>query len=303
MRPLVPLLSGTFRRADFTLEWLQKKYSGEFAGVEGFSCVALTEGGEAAACLGILPWPIRSGDRVEIAAQLVDGATHHHHRRRGLFTQLGEMAREVCDAAGQSFLFGFAHPQGTSFPALVGNLGYTHLDSLDLIEYLMPIHTLWMERVARRARPLGRLYEQLLDRGLSAYLPGNSVLENSFLAEGFAGTYRDRLFFDYKMLLGNRVLALDGGRVWVKIRRGLIVGDMEGMTETEMEKTLRVLHRMANRFGIHQIVCQSSKGTRFSSFFGGRLPPRQGLNVVYRNLRSQIRPETLRFTLADLDNF
>jgi hypothetical protein len=303
MASVVPLLFGTFRRPEFTLGWLQKKYSGKFGGVEGFSCAALTETGEAAACVGVLSWPIRFGERTELAAQMVDVATHHEHQRRGLFTQLGEAVREICDAAGFSFLFGFAHPKGPAFPGWVGSLGYTHLEEVSLVEYVIPVRTLWMEILARRAGALGPVYDRWLERRLKPHLACNLVLANSFLAEGFAGTDRDTRFFYYKKLLGNQVLAVEGGRVWVKIKRGLIVGDMEAATDTDIEITMRALQRLAAQSGIHQVVFQLSKGTRFSRFFEGRLQAQPELNVVYRNLRSQILPDKLRFTLGDLDNF
>jgi GNAT superfamily N-acetyltransferase len=303
MAPVVPLLFGTFRRPEFTLGWLQKKYSCKFGGIEGFSCAALTETGEAAACVGMLPWPIRFGERTELAAQMVDVATHDEHRRRGLFTQLGEMVREICDAAGFSFLFGFADPKNSVFRGWVGPLGYTHLEEVSLVEYAILVRTLWIERLARRAGTLGPIYDRGLERRLKPLLPRDPAPPNSFLAEGFAGTDRDARFFDYKKLLGNQVLAVEGGRVWVKIKRGLIVGDMEAGPQTEIEKTVRRLQRLAARFGIHQVLFQLSKGTRLSRFFGGRVQERPGLAVVYRNLRSQIPPEKLRFTLGDLDNF
>jgi Acetyltransferase (GNAT) domain len=236
MAPVVPLLFRTFSRPEFTLGWLQKKYSCKFGGVGGFSYAALTETGEAAACVGVLPWPIRFGKRTELAAQMVDVATHHEHRRRGLFTQLGEMVREIWDAAGFSFLFGFAHPKGPAFPGWVGSLGYTHLEEVSLVEYAIPVQTLWIERLARRARAFGAVYDRWLERTLKPHLARDPVPANSFLAEGFAGTDRDARFFNYKNLLGNQVLAVEGGRVWVKIRRGLIVGDMEAAAETEIER-------------------------------------------------------------------
>lgn len=301
MEPLVPLFQESFRRPDFNLAWLEKKYACEYDGIGGFSCVAFSKGGQAAASFGILPWPIRFGDRTEIAGQPVDAATHHEHRRRGLFTRLAEMARQVCESAGFSFLFALPHPQGGSYPGFVRNLGYTHID--DLVEFRLSIRTLSMERVARRIGPLYRLYERHLQRTLRSYLPVDSVLDNSLLSEGFAATRRDRAFHEYKAFAGNRVLAVDGGRVWLKVNRGLFVGDLEASTEPQMESTVRALEGLALRLGVHQIVIHASKDTRFTRFFEARFPPYPSLAVVYQNLRSQIPPGKLRFTLGDHDNF
>jgi len=301
MAPLVPLFLESFRRADFNFEWLKEKYACEYQGIGGFSCVAFTEGGQAAASFGMLPWPIRFGARTEIAAQAVDAATHSEHRRRGLFTRLAEMAREECDAAGVSFVFALPHPQGGSYPGFVRNLGYKHID--DLVEYRLPIRSVWMERVARRVGLLRGLYERHLERTLRENLPVDPVLDNSLLLEGFAATCRDRAFYEYKKFAGNRVLAVDGGRVWLKVRRGLFVGDMEALSGEDMERTVQALEGIAVRLGIDQILIQPSKDTRLSRFFADRFPPHPSLAVVYQNLRSQIPAEKLRFTLGDHDNF
>jgi GNAT superfamily N-acetyltransferase len=300
MEPLVPLFSKVYQRPDFNLAWLEKKYACQYEGVGAFSCVAFDDAGLVVASLGILPWPISFGNRTEVAAQLVDGATHREHRHRGLFTRLAEMARETCESAGISFLFGFAHPQGGSYPGLV-RIGYTHID--DLVEFRLPIRTIWMERVARRVGPLHGLYKRHLQQTFRSYLAGDSVLDNSFLSDGFAGTRRDRAFHDYKAFAGNRVLSVDGGRVWLKVRRGLFVGDLEAPSEAEMERTVRALEGLAVHLGIHQIVIQASKDTRLSRFFAERFPPYPCMAVVYQNLRSQIPAEKLRFTLGDQDNF
>lgn len=301
MGPLVPLFRESFRRPDFNLEWLKKKYACEYEGICGFSCVAFSEGGQAAASFGMLPWPICFGERMEIAAQAVDAATHREHRRRGLFTRLAEMAREVCESAGVSFLFALPHPKGGSYPGFVRNLGYKHID--DLVEYRLPIRTIWMERVARRVGPLRGPYERHLQRTLRPHLPVDSVLDNSLFSEGFAATRRDQAFHEYKKFAGNRVLAVDGGRVWLNINRGLLVGDLEASSEWEMERTVRELEGLGVRLGVHQIVIQASKDTRFSRFFEARFPPFPCLAVVYQNLRSQIPADKLRFTLGDHDNF
>src|SRR5260370_4593131 len=237
-----PVSNKFHQSQDLNLAWVEKKYACQYEGVGAFSCVAFDDAGLVVASLGILPWPISFGNRTEVAAQLVDGATHGEQRDLGLSTRPREMARETCESAGISFLFGFAHPQGGSYPGLV-RIGYTHID--DLVEFRLPIRTIWIERVARRVGPLHGLYKRHLQQTFRSYLAGDSVLDNSFLSDGFAGTRRDRAFHDYKAFAGNRVLSVDGGRVWLKVRRGLFVGDLEAPSEAEMERTVRELEGLA----------------------------------------------------------
>jgi hypothetical protein len=300
MEPLLPLFHDAFGSAAFSLDWLTKKYACEFGGIAGFACVAFTDGGEAAGSVGVLPWPVRFGDRVEVAGQMVDVATGSAHRGRGLFVLCAQMAQEVCEATGVGFLFGF--PNEAAYPIWINKLGYRHSD--DLVEHRLPIRTIWAEKVARRAGPLRPLYERYLARTLDAHAARDPALENSLLREGFAGIDRDRAFHEYKSFFaGSRVLDFNGGRVWVNVRHGLLVGDLEASSEAEMEKTTRALERLARRLGVHQILFQASKDTRFSSFFGKRFRTLPGMPVIYRNLGSEIPSEKLRFTFGDLDNF
>ena len=54
--------------------------------------------------------------------------------------------------------------------------------------------------------------------------------------------------------------------MWVKIRRGLIVGDIEAAAPTEIEKTMRALQRLAARFGIHQVLVSIVEGYALLAF-------------------------------------
>jgi GNAT superfamily N-acetyltransferase len=301
LAPLVPLFRQTYHRRDFTLDWLQRKYGCEYDGVAGFSCVAFAPGGEAVASVGMLPWPVRWRERTELAAQVVDAATHGAHRRRGLFTRLGDMAREMCESAGIGFLFAFPHRGGDSYPGFVRQQGFTHVH--DLVEYHLPIHTLWAERLARRLGPIHESYRRRVDRVFGALAPADPALSNSLLGEGFAAAHRDRTFHAYKSFAGARVLEVDGGRVWLKVRHGLQVGDLEARSDVDMDRTLDALRRLSVRLGIHQIIFLSSPGTRFSSFFNARSRTAPSVSFLYRNLGSAIPVERLRFTLGDLDNF
>jgi hypothetical protein len=158
--------------------------------------------------------------------------------------------------------------------------------------------------VARRVGALNGLYERHVGRTLRPYVPSDPVLENSLVGEGFAGIGRDREFYDYKTSFnGSRVLAVDGGRAWVNLQHGLMIGDLEASAEDDMGRTLRALEGLARGLGLNQIVFQVSKGTRFSPFFESRSRTLAGLPVIHRNLSSQIPVERLRFTFGDLDNF
>ena len=294
---LVPLFLDAFGRS-VTDGWLTRKYACSANDVEGFACAAFTEAGEPAGAVGVLPWGVRYGDRVEVAGQMVDVATGNAHRGRGLFVRLAEQAREVCEFAGVGFLFGF--PNEAAYPIWINKLGYEHFH--DLVEFRLPVRTFWAERVARRATFLAPAYEQYVDRNLRR--AATEELPNSLLAEGFAAVEHDRAFHAYKAAFGgSRVVGLDGGRVWLNVRHGLLLGDLEAATDSDAQATTRALSRLARLLGIHQILFIASKDTRFDRLLGARYKTSQGLPIIHRNIRSEIPREKLRFTFADLDNY
>lgn len=300
LAPLLPLFHDAFAGRAFSAEWLERKYACAHGGVRGFCCVAFDESGQAAGSVGVLPWPARFGDHVEVAGQMVDVVTGSAHRGRGLFVRLAEMAREVCEAAGVGFLYGF--PNEAAYPIWVNKLGYRHSD--DLVEYRLPVRTPPVERVARRAGPLGPLYERYVERALRALAPDDPVLANSLLADGLAGIDRDRSLYEYKAAFaGSRVVDVNGGRVWLVVRHGLLVGDLEASSAADVGSTVGALERLARRLGVHQILFVASRDTRFSRLLAGRFGTSPGLPVIHRDLGSVIPSEKLRYTFGDFDNF
>lgn len=295
---LIPLFRDAFAR-EFTPDRLERKYSCEHAGISAFACVAFSDGGDAAGVLGVLPWPVRFGDRVETAGQLADGATDPAHRDKGLFIALAERVRTLCADAGISFLFGF--PNEKSYPVFMKKLGYEHSD--DLVEHRWPVRTLPLEKASHRAGPLRRLYHRYSGRKLDALAAGER-LQNSLVADGFAGVDRGADFHAYKQAIGDsRVIETAGGRAWIKIRHSLMIGDLEATSAEDLALTMRDLRRLATRLGVDQIVSQTSKDTRLSRFFATRPGASRELPVIHRDLGSSIPRERLRYTLGDLDNF
>ena len=300
MAPLLPLFHDAFGHGDFSPEWFGRKYAYGHGGVSAFACVAFDEDGQAAGSVGLLPWPVRYGDRVEVAGQMVDVATSSAHRGRGLFVRLAELVRELCEAAGVAFLYGF--PNEAAYPIWINKLGYAHSD--DLVEYRLPVRTVWAERLAQRAGPLQGAYDAHVGRALARRAPDDPVLENSLVVDGLAGIGRDREFHAYKSAFGgSRVVSLDGGRVWLRVKHGLQIGDLEASSEEDLERSVRALQRLAARLGVHQILFQASKDTRFSRVFGERFRTFPALPVIHRNLSSEIPAEKLRYSFGDLDNF
>jgi hypothetical protein len=210
------------------------------------------------------------------------------------------MARQVCEAAGVAFLFGF--PNEASYPVFTNKLGYEHID--DVLVYRLPIVTIWAERLAGKLAPLRHAYERYVEHVLARRTPHDTVLQNSLLAEGFAGVDRTAAFHQYKTAFtGCRVVGLDNGRAWVGLGHGLLIGDFDGLTEASLRAEVASLLSLARRLGLHQILFQSSKDTRFTRLLAQSVRTTRDLPVIYRNISSEIPSGRLRFTFGDFDNF
>jgi hypothetical protein len=294
-----PLLLEVFGPRGFTPEWIRRKYAWERDGVRSFLCAALAEDGRPVAAVGMLPWPIHYGDRVELAGQLADCATSAAHRGHGLHARLVDLAHDVCVAAGMTFTFRFSNE--LAFTITTTKLGYTAID--DLVEFHVPVRTLWAERGARRTG-LGTAYDRRVERLTEPFLTTGPPLASSVLAEGYAGVERDRAFHAYKAAFGDsRVLDLDGARVWLTVRHGILVGDMSAASEAELGRGLDALMRLARRLGAHQLLFQASPDIALSRYLETRLPVTRTRRISCFDLGSKIPPAALRFTFGDIDTF
>jgi hypothetical protein len=292
-----PLLLEVFGPRGFTPEWVRRKYACEREGVHAFACVAF-DGSRPVSVVGMLPWPIRFGDRVELAGQHADSATSAAHRGRGLHARLVHLSHTVCAAAGMTFVFRFSNDH--SFAITTSKLGYAHLG--DLVEFHVPVRTVWAERLARRTG-LGEAYDRRFERITEPFVD-SEPLASSALAEGYAVVDRDRTYFDYKEAFGrSRVLRLDGARVWLALRHGLLVGDMAAPSEAELGRGLDVLGRLARRLGAHRLLFQAPDDIMLSRYLTTRLPVTRRRPCAYFDLGSKIPMDALRFTFGDIDTF
>jgi hypothetical protein len=293
-----PLLLEVFGPRGFTQEWVRRKYACERGGVNAFACVAF-DGSRPVSVVGMLPWPIRFGDRVELAGQHADSATSAAHRGRGLHGRLVQLSHQVCAAAGMTFVFRFSNDH--SFAITTSKLGYAHLG--DLVEFHVPVRTVWAERLARRAG-LGDAYDRRFERITEPFLDPEPPLASSAAAEGYAVVDRDRTYFDYKERFGrSRVLHLGGARVWLALRHGLLVGDMAAPSAAELGRGLDALGRLARRLGAHRLLFQAPEDIMLSRYLADRLPVTRRRPCAYFDLGSKIPMEALRFTFGDIDTF
>lgn len=294
-----PLLLEVFGPRGFTPDWVRRKYACERDGARAFACVAFGDDGRPVAVVGALPWPMRHGERTELATQLADCATSPAHQGRGLHVRLVELVHELSAAAGMTFVFRFSND--LSFAITTSKLGYTPLD--DLVEYDLPVRTLWAERVARRAG-LAAAYGRHVERVTERYVDHGAPLASSALAEGYAGVDRDRVFFDYKEAFeGSRVLRLEGARAWLRVRHGLLVGDMEADSDAELGRGLEALQQLGRRLGVHRILFQASPDIRLSRYLATRFPEARTRHISCFDLSSKIPRDALRFTFGDIDTF
>ena len=238
---MIPLFRDAFGR-DFTVDQLERKFAYDHGGLTGFVCVAFAERvsppARSASSRGA-----GSATQVETAGQMVDVSTGSAHRGNGLFVALAERAREVCEEAGVGFLYGFPERGGVPDLDPEARLRATVTTSSSSG---WPVRTLPAEKVSHRLGPLRGLYEGTPVGRSTPARPSIPCSPTRSSGTASAVIDRDHDFHTYKRAFGgSRVVATAGGRAWIKIHHGILIGDLEATSDGDLEETVRSLERLA----------------------------------------------------------
>ena len=124
-----------------------------------------------------------------------------------------------------------------------------------------------------------------------------------FPADGFAGLYRSDEYFYYKTYSPSKVIGVENAKIWVSNKYGMVIGDMEGITEMNFNVVISKLKRIAKSLGQRQIQFHCSAGTSLYNFFLANYKAIPSYPMLFQDFGSAIPPEKIMFTFADIDIF
>lgn len=278
--------------------YFAKKYNTAYTGAEYIGYIAYNNKHEPIAFYGVIPYFIRYEDEIYLAAQSADNITHPAYRFKGLFVQLANLTFELAREEGICLVFGF--PNQNALHGFLVKLKWHLTEMLDC--YSLPVGMLPMENMARKIPPTRKLYQKYQQHVLKKYLVNAKGIENSVFKDQFAGVNRNGHYLHYRAYHDTQVIKLGKAYLWVKIKNGLIIGDINCERE-DFDGMMQQLYKLAFRLGVHRIQFHTSHQTHLATLFSERYEGEPSYYVLFKDLGSGIPLDRIKFTYADIELF
>jgi hypothetical protein len=278
--------------------YYHKKYDTAYTGVEYVGYIAFNEQQNPIAFYGVIPCMIRYVDQLLLAAQSADTMTHPKYQFKGLFVQLANLTFDLCQEEGISVVFGF--PNQNSLHGFLVRLKWQMTETLDY--YSIPVGIIPFEGISKRIPFLKGMYEQYQDYILKDYLVPRKGIENSVFKDGFAGVNRNAHYINYKTYHESHVIKIGTAFLWIKIKDGLIIGDID-CGEEDFDKLMHEVKKLAFKLGLKEVGFHTSHQTKLSGLFSARYNAVPSFYVLFKDLGAHISLDKIKFTYADVDTF
>jgi hypothetical protein len=275
------------------------KYDTAYTGAKYIGYLAYNQQHQPIAFYGVIPTLVWYNGKTILAAQSADTMTHPGYRNMGLFTELANLTYVLCKQEGVCLVFGF--PNQNSLPGFVNKLDWQITESLDSFQIRVG-RVLPLQMIARKYPTLGPLYNWYINKILKNYLKDKNGVQNSVLADGYSGVFRDEKYLKYKCYSPTRVIEIDEARFWIKLQNGLQVGDVENIAE-DFESVLQKLKALARKLGVTQIYFQASPQTHLHTLLSRNYKPVPAFQAGFKNIDGELSLQNIKFTLADIDIF
>ncbi|MBQ4821775.1 GNAT family N-acetyltransferase [Aquimarina sp. MMG016] len=284
---------------DVSLDFIHKKFDTTYLGKSYFGHLAY-DNGNPIAFHGAIPMLMEFEGKKELAAQYGDAMTLANYTGKGLFTKLGKLTDTQLKEAGIRFVWGFPNQ----------NSEYGYLNKLDwlyqerMCGFSIKTSGLPIEKLSRVSKISNKLYQKHITDVFNPYKTQASINGSVFKNNHVVSTVRDQNYYDYKAFGDNFTIELHNSLFWLKVKNGILIGDIEITNEEDFDKALDLLKKIASKNGIGYITFQSSPNTLISSLLEKRTDHQfQSWVVGYKNFNSDFPLEKLKLTFGDLDTF
>ena len=281
------------RRGNYFL----KKYDTAYTGVENVGFLAYNKNDEPVAYYGVLPCFIQFENKTILAAQSADTMTHPMHRYKGMFAQLSARTFDLCRELGILLIFGF--PNQDFYKAAGDKWGWKKTDTMAC--FTIPVTSFSLNSIQNSF--LKKLYKQYSFFILKKRLLSMNGVANSVLPDGYAGIYRSDEYLYYKTYNASKVISVGDSKIWISYRQDLVIGDIEGINETNFNTVISKLKGIARKLGMRKIQFHCSPGTNLHQLFAVNYKPKLSFHVIFQDFGSPVPLEIVKFTFADIDIF
>lgn len=284
---------------DYSLSYIVKKYNTEYLGKSLFGHLAYYNK-KPVAFHGAIPVLMTYNNQYELAAQYGDAMTLKEHNGKGLFTKLGKLTDEQLKKAGISFVWGF--PNQNSEYGYLNKMTWVYTERMQCFKVKIP--TVPFEKLFRKLNLTSKAYDHYLNKKLSKFKTNKRLTGSVFKEANIVSTSRKEEFYRYKSFTNNFTIEIDEVLFWIKIKGGLLIGDVEAESKIGFENAFEKLKQLARKNGLDEIIIQCSPNTIIESWMQDISATKQETWIIgYKNFTSKFPLEKLKFTLGDLDTF
>ncbi|HMC01203.1 MAG TPA: GNAT family N-acetyltransferase [Flavobacteriaceae bacterium] len=283
----------------YSLEYIHKKYSTHYLDKHYFGHIAY-DNNKPIAFHGAIPILMQYKNQEELSAQYGDAMTLPNYSGRGLFTTLGRLTDVQLKKAGIRFVWGF--PNQNSEYGCINKLDWRYKDRMRCFKIKGSLFPL--EKIFRKLPIISKVYDTYTRTVFEKYKV-NKLLKGSISKDRMiVSTVRNKDYYTYKYAAGSFSIKIDDVLFWIKIKNGLLIGDVEASSRDSFKKSLKKLTSIAVRIGISELIIQTSPNTLLASYLDDYPSQKQDTWIVgYKNFSSDFPLEKLKFTLGDLDTF
>lgn len=278
--------------------FFHRKYDSAYTGHSYIGYFAYAHDRTPVAFYGVIPCFLRHSNQRLLAAQSTDTMTHPGYRFKGMFMELSNRCFELCRDHGILLLFGF--PNQNSYHGAL-KLGWIMTGSMEY--FSLPAAKRSFEGLSAKSRASSALYKWYCNRVLRKYSLQDNGLPNGLISEGFTGIDRDNAFLQYKTYSDTLVLQIRQSKVWVKIKNGLTIGDIQPGKDEDFDALIQSLLRLCHKLGLSTLTFHTSPGTHLHRLFTSRYPAHPSFPMLFQDFGLNYPLENIRFTFADIDIF
>jgi len=172
-----------------------------------------------------------------------------------------------------------------------------------MVCFLIPVAALPLEAVCNKLPLLRSLYKRYAAFILKKRSSPSQGVVSSVLASGYAGVNRTTEYFQYKTYSNTAVVKIADSKIWICQKNGLMIGDMEAVTEVNFNTVIGKLKSLARQLGIRQIQFHTSDATALYDLFAAHYKSIPSYPMLFQDFGSAVSPEKIKFTFADIDIF
>ena len=298
IKDLIYLYKHVFRKI-VTLNELLAKFDTSYLGT-GYLGYLAYDKGKPIAFQGVVPVLMKYNEKTELAAQYTDSMTLPIYRGKGIYTELCKLTDEALKKENIKFIWGF--PNQNSEYVFKNKLNWQfneRIRGFSIKTAIVPI-----EKIARKFDVTNRLYEKKIFKCFKIYKTDAIINGSVFFEKDIVSTVRNREFYNYKSFTNNFTISIEGVLFWIKIKNGLLIGDIETTSEELFHIAFKKLKQIAVFNGLGEIIIQASPDTKIAKLIKKHSKKTfETWAVGYKNFSSDFPLEQLKFTFGDLDTF